>query len=143
MRKTALSVLLIFVLFASGCLFAPVNTAPLKDRQGVRFINSEEVPISIHETNSDTEHNTHLKYVDGKVEPTEPVRVKYNWFYHTICRNIVVSKLQFGEQTIRNAKIYIIDEQGWWGDEILVGMGYFQDTVVVLDFESKLLWVKK
>jgi hypothetical protein len=42
-----------------------------------------------------------------------------------------------------NASIFILDDSVFKESFILIGMGYFKDTIVVIDFERSLLWVRK
>lgn len=60
------------------------------------------------------------------------------------CRRTVVANLQVGDRTIKDAKISVFPDDSQLMDrcEGLIGMQYFQDTVVVLDFERNLLWVR-
>jgi len=56
------------------------------------------------------------------------------------CKKSTVSKISIGEKTIKNADVNIFDEP----DRLSIfSLGYFQDTVVVLDFVNNLFWVKK
>lgn len=60
------------------------------------------------------------------------------------CKRGVVPKLEVGNRTVMNAKISIFPNDSPIVDECsgLLGMQYFQDTVMVLDFERNLMWVK-
>ncbi len=60
------------------------------------------------------------------------------------CRKGVVTQLQVGDRMIQKAKISIFPDGSPLlsdGDAIL-GMQYFQDTVMVLDFNNAMLWVR-
>ena len=57
---------------------------------------------------------------------------------------ITVQNLDVGNRRLKNAVIYmLLNEEPCGKDFFLLGMGYFQDTVVVIDFENNLLWVKQ
>jgi hypothetical protein len=60
------------------------------------------------------------------------------------CEKTVIPKLDVGNRTIKNAKVSIFPEDSPLLEncEGLIGMQYFQDTVMVLDFERNLMWVK-
>jgi len=59
------------------------------------------------------------------------------------CRKITVEKLQVADASINNAIIFVESIDTPFGEEFFtLGMGYFQDTVIVLDFERGLMWVK-
>lgn len=56
------------------------------------------------------------------------------------CTKAKVSSLSIGEKTLKNTKIDISDDPNGYS---VMGLDYFQDTTVVLDFVNNLLWVKK
>jgi hypothetical protein len=60
------------------------------------------------------------------------------------CRRGVIPSLAVGERTVRNAKISVFPDDSplLEGCQGLVGMQYFGDTIIVLDFERNLMWVK-
>ena len=60
------------------------------------------------------------------------------------CRRGVITELKVGDRTIKNAKISIFPNDSPLVEQCdgLLGMQYFQDTVMVLDFERNLMWVK-
>ncbi|NIP23770.1 MAG: hypothetical protein GWN67_15830 [Phycisphaerae bacterium] len=59
------------------------------------------------------------------------------------CRKITVEKLQVANASINNAIIFVESIDTPFGEKFLtLGMGYFQDTVIVLDFERGLMWIK-
>ena len=68
----------------------------------------------------------------------------YPYIGRLSCKQGVIGELKIGNRTVRNAQISVFpndsplvsDYQG------LLGMQYFQDTVIVLDFEEQLLWIK-
>ena len=92
MRKTLLSILLILGLFVSGCSFVPVNTPPLKDREGVRFINPNEMPVLI-----DTKANK-IEYTKFSIDLKQPCRVKYHWLHKFLKITLVSGRLQNGNR---------------------------------------------
>lgn len=61
------------------------------------------------------------------------------------CKKGSIDVLEFGNRSIRNADISVFPDDSLLLQESqgLVGMQYFQDTTVVLDFGRNLLWVKK
>lgn len=61
------------------------------------------------------------------------------------CHDIIVEKLEVGGRSINNATIAVTvesDSNLSRQESITLGMMYFKDTVVVLDFERGLMWVK-
>jgi hypothetical protein len=56
------------------------------------------------------------------------------------CRQATVAKISIGEKTIKNADVNIFDELNKMS---IFSLGYFQDTVVVLDYVNHLFWIKK
>ena len=59
------------------------------------------------------------------------------------CRKITVEQLALGNISINNARIYVIADDNPFGqDELTLGIGFFKETVIVLDFERNLLWVR-
>ena len=61
------------------------------------------------------------------------------------CEQGTIAKLDVGQRTVKNAKIsiYTDDSPLLENCEALLGMQYFQDTVIVLDFERNLIWVEQ
>lgn len=60
----------------------------------------------------------------------------------TPCQKILIPKLTVGNRVISNAEVLVLPEDNTdkpWG---FIGMGCFKNTVVVLDFERNLMWVK-
>ncbi len=59
------------------------------------------------------------------------------------CRRGVAAELKLGQRNVKNAEISVFaDDCPLLADcEGMIGMQYFQDTVIVLDFERSLLWV--
>jgi len=58
-------------------------------------------------------------------------------------KKITVSEFSIGNKSMRNASIFIIDDSVFKENITLIGMGYFKDTIAVIDFEHGLLWVRK
>ena len=68
----------------------------------------------------------------------------YPYIGSLVCKRGVIPKLQVGDRTVKNAKISIFPNNSPLMEESegLLGMQYFQDTVMVLDFERNLMFVK-
>lgn len=78
-----------------------------------------------------------LKIVD---ESSYRIRMRAGW---NEVKKIAVDKLTLGEKSISNATIYVMNNNSSFGENFsLLGMGYFTDTVVVLDFGRRLFWVR-
>jgi len=60
------------------------------------------------------------------------------------CKRGVAGELEVGNRTVRDARISVFPNDSPIVNERsgLLGMQYFQDTVMVLDFERNLMWVK-
>ena len=56
------------------------------------------------------------------------------------CRKATISRLSIGEKTLKNAKVNISDDPNGYS---VIGLDYFQDTSVVLDYVKNLFWIKK
>ena len=71
-------------------------------------------------------------------------RDSYPYIGQLACRRGVIPKLEVGDRTVKNAKISIFPDDSPLVEDCqgLLGMQYFQDTVMVLDFERNLMWVK-
>ncbi|MBW8017446.1 MAG: hypothetical protein FVQ82_14800 [Planctomycetes bacterium] len=60
------------------------------------------------------------------------------------CVGIKVKDLSLGDMSIKNAEITVLPEtKNWKKTDCIMGMGYFREKTVVLDFEKKTLWVNK
>lgn len=61
------------------------------------------------------------------------------------CSKAVVENLSVGDRIVKGATISVLPEGNSVLEECggLVGMQYFSDTEIVLDFEGSFLWVKK
>ena len=78
-----------------------------------------------------------LKIVD---ESPDRVRMRDGW---KEIKKIVVEKLTVGEESLANATIGVMSNNNIFGENFsLLGMDYFADTVVVLDFGRKLFWIR-
>jgi len=60
------------------------------------------------------------------------------------CKRGIIAKLEMGKRTVNNAEISVFPNTSPLVENCqgLLGMQYFQDTVMVLDFENKLMWIK-
>ncbi|MHC4061009.1 MAG: retropepsin-like aspartic protease [Planctomycetota bacterium] len=60
------------------------------------------------------------------------------------CNEVVVRELGVGEAVIPNAVVFVMPDENPYGeDDFTLGMGFFKDTMIVLDFGNDLLWIKK
>jgi hypothetical protein len=60
------------------------------------------------------------------------------------CKRGIIRELKMGKRTVKNAEISVFPNDSPLVENCrgLLGMQYFQDTVMVLDFENKVMWVK-
>ena len=59
------------------------------------------------------------------------------------CRTITVEQLTLGNTSVNDARIHVIADDNPYGqDEFTLGMGFFKETVIVLDFERNILWIR-
>jgi hypothetical protein len=58
------------------------------------------------------------------------------------CKKGAVKELDIGGRTIKNVEIVVFPDDNPTNLQTLLGMKYFRDTIIVLDFQRKLLWVK-
>jgi len=59
------------------------------------------------------------------------------------CKMITVEKLTLGNIPINDARIHVIaDDTPYGQNEFWLGIGFFRETVIVLDFERNLFWVR-
>ena len=56
---------------------------------------------------------------------------------------ITVAELSVGDKCMTNTPIVVLNDTVFGENFILIGMDYFKDTVIVIDFEHSLLWVRK
>ncbi len=82
-------------------------------------------------------------------ENIPPVKLRkgkdlYPYIGSLSCKRGVVPELGVGGRTVTNAKISVFPDDSPIVDGCsgLLGMQYFQDTAVVLDFERDVMWVK-
>ena len=68
----------------------------------------------------------------------------YPYIGKLTCRKGIIPEIEFGNRKIHNACISIFpnDSPLMQGCQGLVGMQYFEDTIMVLDFENNFMWVK-
>jgi hypothetical protein len=68
----------------------------------------------------------------------------YPYIGRLVCKRGVIPELEVGNRTIRNARISVFPDDSPIVDQCsgMLGMQYFQDTVMVLDFGRDLMWVK-
>jgi hypothetical protein len=60
------------------------------------------------------------------------------------CKKGMIENLEVGNRTIKNAMISVFANNSplLSESEGMLGMQYFRDTIMVLDFENKLMWVR-
>ena len=68
----------------------------------------------------------------------------YPYIGWLVCKQGVIPKLEVGNRIVKNAKVSVFPNDSPIVDQCsgLLGMQYFQDTIMVLDFERNLMWVK-
>ena len=68
----------------------------------------------------------------------------YPYIGWLVCKQGVVPKLEVGNRIVKNAKMSVFPNDSPIVEQRsgLLGMQYFQDTIMVLDFERNLMWVK-
>lgn len=68
----------------------------------------------------------------------------YPYIGNLSCRRGVIPNLQVGQRNVKNAEVSVFSNDSPLLTECdgLLGMQYFQRTVVVLDFKRSLMWVK-
>jgi len=73
-------------------------------------------------------------------QSSDRVRMRDGW---NEVKKIVVEKLTLGEESINNATIIVMSNNSIFGENFsLLGLDYFADTVVVIDFGRKLFWIR-
>ena len=81
----------------------------------------------------------------GKIKNVKLKRTRdlYPYIGRLTCRRGVIPKLGVGNRMVRNAQISIFPDDSPLVEDCegMLGMQYFQDTVMVLDFEQNLMWV--
>ena len=82
----------------------------------------------------------------GKIHnaKTRKARDLYLYLGMLSCKRSVIQKLKVGQRIVKNAQISIFPNDSLLLEECqgLLGMQYFQDTVLVLDFQGNQMWVK-
>jgi hypothetical protein len=60
------------------------------------------------------------------------------------CKRGIISKLRVGNRTITNAEVSVFPDDSPLVENCkgLLGMQYFQDAIIVLDFARNLIWIK-
>jgi predicted aspartyl protease len=87
----------------------------------------------------------------NKISPNiPPVKMKkgqdfYPYIGRLNCKKTIVPQLQLGDKMVNEALVSVFPDDCPLLDEsdALLGMNYFLDTAITLDFENSLLWVKK
>lgn len=71
-------------------------------------------------------------------------RELYPYIGRLPCKRGIIEELKMGDKTVRGAKISVFPDNSPLLIHChgLLGMQFFQDTVMVLDFEGGLMWVK-
>jgi len=79
----------------------------------------------------------------ASVRTTESKEIKFfsGFLGQLPCRRARIKKLKIANLTIKKSEILILPEDSPYKANY-IGMKYFRDTVVVLDFERNLMWVK-
>ena len=89
--------------------------------------------------------NIWAKFSSGlQIRLQEKDQLKTPLFGWLPCRKITVEQLALGNISINDARIHVIADDNPFGqDEFTLGTGFFKETVIVLDFERNLLWVRR
>ena len=58
-------------------------------------------------------------------------------------KKITVKQLSIGDKSLTDASIVVFNDSLFGENFIIIGMDYFKDTVVVIDFQRNLVWVLK
>ena len=89
--------------------------------------------------------NIWAKFSSGlQIRLQEKGQLKTPLFGWLPCRKITVEQLALGNISINDARIHVIADDNPFGqDEFTLGTGFFKETVIVLDFERNLLWVRR
>jgi hypothetical protein len=82
-----------------------------------------------------------------KINTTKPTQAQFMSYKYGLlsCRKVVAKKLSIGNINVKNAKIEILphDSPYLLKEELgQLGIWYFKNTKIVLDFERKLMWTK-
>ncbi|HSV99890.1 MAG TPA: hypothetical protein VLI39_06940 [Sedimentisphaerales bacterium] len=59
------------------------------------------------------------------------------------CRKIILETLSIADLTLTRAMVHVTGDDNPHGpDDLTLGVGYFRDTVIVLDFRNNRLWIR-
>ena len=58
-------------------------------------------------------------------------------------KKITVKQLSIGDKSMTDASIIVFNDSLFGENFIIIGVDYFKNTVVVIDFERNLIWVRK
>jgi hypothetical protein len=73
----------------------------------------------------------------------ETDRVATPGYGYLPCRKITLAALSIAGMTLTNATVHVTEDDNPFGpDDLVLGMGYVRYTVIVLDFEHDLLWIR-
>jgi hypothetical protein len=79
-----------------------------------------------------------------KLQVLKESRERAQFFYGLKdVRKVTVSELSIGDKLMTDAPISILADSTFKESFILIGIGYFKDTIIVIDFERGLVWVRK
>ena len=82
-----------------------------------------------------------LKAISGKIRDS---KFQSGFLGELPCQRTKVKELNIGNIKVKNAEILILpDESRYTEVASSISMKFFRKTVVVLDFKSELMWVKK
>lgn len=77
-------------------------------------------------------------------EPPQKSIIQYWQFGNVECEKILVHNLTAGRLEPRNVELIVLPEgKPFYENYASIGMGFFKEDVLVLDFHRKLLWVKQ
>jgi hypothetical protein len=86
--------------------------------------------------------------IQASMPDTKNIRLKkasdfYPYIGRFKCRRGVAAELKVGELTVKNAEISVFANNNPLLEDCtgMIGMQYFQNTVIVLDFERTLFWI--
>jgi hypothetical protein len=68
----------------------------------------------------------------------------YPYIGQLVCKRGMIPELEVGNRTVRNAMVSVFPDDSPIVDQCsgMLGMQYFQDTVMVLDFKRDLMWIR-
>jgi hypothetical protein len=79
-----------------------------------------------------------------EADPPEKGTIQYWQFGNVECEKILVHNLMVGQLERKNLELIVLpDGKPFYEEYASIGMGFFKDDVLVLDFNRKLLWVKQ